>query len=225
MATGKLLLVDDDPNVLSSVGRRLSFEGYDVDLAASGDEALKKVGTGEHDLLIVDVMMPGVDGLAVTRSVRRGSTVPVLMLTALDSVGDKVAGFQSGADDYLVKPFDVEELIARIEALLRRARPPRPEKLVFGDVMMDLQTREVRRGTEVIPLTARSFALLEFFMRRPRHALTREQIFQAVWGTDHLGNSNVIDVNVSYLRDRLEAGGKSRLLHTVRGVGYALRES
>jgi two-component system response regulator MprA len=224
VAKERLLLVDDDPRVLSSVGRRLTFEGFDVDLAADGPVALELAATRPPDLVILDVMMPGMDGLEVARRLRRLGPVPILMLTARDAVSDKVAGFQSGADDYVVKPFAFEELLARIGALLRRARPAQPERLVFADLEMDLATREVTRGGEPIELTARGFALLEHFMRHPRQVLTREQIFAAVWGSDFMGASNVIDVNISYLRERLEVGGRPRLVQTVRGVGYALRE-
>jgi two-component system response regulator MprA len=225
VANERLLLVDDDPRVLSAVGRRLSFEGFLVDLAGTGDEALRLAAQRQPDLVILDVMLPGIDGLEVARRLRRENPVPILMLTARDAVSDKVAGFESGADDYLVKPFAFEELLVRIGALLRRTRPTEPERLSFADLEMDLATREVWRGDQAIELTARGFSLLEYFMRHPRQVLTREQIFRAVWGSDFLGASNVIDVNVSYLRDRLEAGGKPRLIQTVRSVGYALREA
>jgi two-component system response regulator MprA len=161
----------------------------------------------------------------VARRLRQGGPVPILMLTARDAVTDKVAGFESGADDYLVKPFAFEELLARIGALLRRSRPSQPERLTFADLELDVATREVTRDGEPIELTARGFALLEYFMRHPRQVLTRDQIFRAVWGSDFLGASNVIDVNISYLRERLESNGRSRLIQTVRGVGYALRET
>jgi two-component system response regulator MprA len=216
--------VDDDPRVLSAVGRRLGFEGFVVDLAASGAEALEMASAKAPDLVILDVMLPGMDGLEIARRFRQDSTVPILMLTARDAVADRVAGLRSGADDYLVKPFAFEELLARIEALLRRTRPPAVESLSFADVVLDTRTHEVTRGGELIELTARGFALLEYFMRHPRQVLTREQIFRAIWGSDFLGASNVIDVNNSYLRDRLESLGGPRLIHTVRGVGYALRE-
>jgi two-component system, OmpR family, response regulator MprA len=225
VANERLLLVDDDPRVLSAVGRRLTFEGFLVDLAGTGDEALRLAAQRQPDLVILDVMLPSITGLDVARRLRRESPVPILMLTARDAVSDKVAGFESGADDYLVKPFAFEELLVRIGALLRRTRPSEPERLSFADLEMDLATREVRRGDEAIELTARGFSLLEYFMRHPRQVLTREQIFRAVWGSDFLGASNVIDVNVSYLRERLEAGGKPRLIQTVRSVGYALRET
>jgi two-component system, OmpR family, response regulator MprA len=220
----KLLLVDDDPRVLSAVGRRLGFEGFQVSLASSGSEALQLAAKSAPDLVILDVMMPDLDGLETARRLRRDSPVPILMLTARDAVADRVAGFRSGADDYLVKPFAFEELLARIEALLRRTRPPQVEVLTFSDLELNTRTYEVTRGGKPIELTARGFSLLEYFLRHPRQVLTREQIFRAIWGSDFLGASNVIDVNISYLRDRLESHGGPRLIHTVRGVGYALRE-
>jgi two-component system response regulator MprA len=224
VANERLLLVDDDPGVLSAVGRRLAFEGFAVDLAADGPRALDLAAARPPDLVILDVMLPEMDGLEVARRLRRAGPVPILMLTARDAVADIVAGFESGADDYLVKPFAFEELLARLQALLRRARPTQNGKLRFADLELDTATREVRRGGEPIELTARAFSLLEHFMRHPRQVLTREQIFRAVWGSDFLGASNIIDVNISYLRERLEAGGRPRLIQTVRGVGYALRE-
>lgn len=219
-----MLLVDDDPRVLSAVGRRLAFEGFLVDLAGTGDQALELAAQRRPDLVILDVMLPGQSGLEVARRLRQVDPVPILMLTARDAVADKVAGFESGADDYLVKPFAFEELLVRIGALLRRTRPPQPEQLSFADLEIDLLTREVRRDGTPIELTARGFTLLEYFIRHPRQVLTRDQIFRAVWGSDFMGASNVIDVNVSYLRDRLEADGRPRLIQTVRSVGYALRE-
>jgi two-component system response regulator MprA len=221
----RLLLVDDDPRVRSAVGRRLGFEGFTVDLASDGAEAIERCGAVPPDLVILDVMLPEMDGLEVARRLRQLSPVPILMLTARDAVADRVAGLRSGADDYLVKPFAFEELLARIEALLRRTRTPEYEMLTFGDVELDGRTREVRRAGEPIELTARGFDLMAYFMRHPRQVLTREQIFRAVWESDFMGASNVIDVNISYLRERLEATGGTRLIQTVRGVGYALRES
>jgi two-component system response regulator MprA len=220
----RLLLVDDDPRVLSAVGRRLGFEGFRVELASSGPEALDLAAATSPSLVILDVMLPEMDGLEVARRLRQLSDVPILMLTARDAVADRVAGLRSGADDYLVKPFAFEELLARIEALLRRTRPPVVETLAFADVVLDTRTHEVTRAGLPIDLTARGFALLEYFLRHPRQVLTREQIFRAIWDSDFLGASNVIDVNISYLRDRLESKGGPRLIQTVRGVGYALRE-
>lgn len=222
----RLLLVDDDPRVLTAVGRRLGFEGFEVELVTNGQEALDAVAASRPDLVILDVMLPEVDGLEVARRLRQRGDVPILMLTARDAVADRVAGLRSGADDYLVKPFAFEELLARVEALLRRTRTQAPvESLAFGDLVLDTRTHDVMRGGRPIELTARGFALLEYFMRNPRRVLTREQIFEAVWGSDFMGASNVIDVNVSYLRDRLETYGDPRLIQTIRGVGYALRES
>jgi two-component system, OmpR family, response regulator MprA len=224
MSGERLLLVDDDPRVLAAVGRRLGFEGFTVDLAANGTEALDLFATRTPALVILDVMLPEMDGLEIARRLRQASPVPILMLTARDAIADRVAGLRSGADDYLVKPFAFEELLARIEALLRRTRPPTDETLTFADVELNIRTHEVFRGGEPIELTARGFSLLEYFLRHPRQVLTREQIFRAVWESDFMGASNVIDVNVSYLRERLESTGGSRLIQTVRGVGYALRE-
>jgi two-component system response regulator MprA len=224
MSGERLLLVDDDPRVLSAVGRRLGFEGFAVDLAASGAEALSLFAARTPSLVILDVMLPEMDGLEVAKRLRQLSSVPILMLTARDAIADRVAGLRSGADDYLVKPFAFEELLARIEALLRRTRPPSDEVLTFADVELNTRTHEVTRGGEPIELTARGFSLLEYFLRHPRQVLTREQIFRTVWESDFMGASNVIDVNVSYLRERLESTGGPRLIQTVRGVGYALRE-
>ena len=224
MANERLLLVDDDPRVLSAVGRRLAYEGFNVDLAADGQEALNVASTRPPDLVILDVMLPEMDGLEVARRLRGSGPVPILMLTARDALADKLAGFQSGADDYLVKPFAFEELLVRITALLRRTRPDGETRLRFADLEMDTATREVWRAGQPIDLTARGFSILEYFMRHPRQVLTRQQIFQAVWGSDFLGASNIIDVNISDLRERLEAGGRPRLIQTVRGVGYSLRE-
>src|SRR5262245_26747577 len=207
MSGERLLLVDDDPRVLSAVGRRLGFEGFSVDLAASGADALDLFAVRQPALVILDVMLPEMDGLEIARRLRQISDVPILMLTARDAVADRVAGLRSGADDYLVKPFAFEELLARIEALLRRTQPPRPEKLAFADVELDTRTHQVLRGGEPIELTVRGFSLLEYFLRHPHQVLTREQIFRAVWESDFMGASNVIDVNVSYLRERLESTG------------------
>ncbi|MCC7105691.1 MAG: response regulator transcription factor [Chloroflexi bacterium] len=220
----RLLLVDDDPKVRSSLGRRLAFEGFRVETAEDGHQALDRVAEQPPDLIVLDVMLPGLDGLEVARRLRQASAVPILMLTARGSVPDKVAGFNSGADDYLVKPFEFEELLARIGALLRRAAPPTPTVLRFQDLALDTATRRAQRGGQPLDLTAREFELLEYFMQHPDRVLSREAIFQAVWGSGFLGGSNIIDVNVSYLRDKLEAGGLPRLIQTIRGAGYALRE-
>lgn len=195
-----------------------------MDVAEDGLSALDLAAERQPDLIVLDLMLPGMDGLEVARRLRRGIDVPILMLTARGTLDDKVAGFESGADDYLVKPFAFPELLLRVRALLRRARAQTSEPLRFTDVTLDPATREARRGGHPLDLTAREFELLELFLRRPRQVLTRPAIFQRVWGTDFLGGSKVIDVNVSNLRDKLEARGGPRLIQTVRGVGYALRE-
>jgi two-component system response regulator MprA len=224
----RVLVVDDDLNLLRMLRRGLTLAGYDVDAVEDGDSALRGLRDGSPDLLVLDVMLPEpLDGLEIARRVRAaGSDIPILMLTARDQLADKVAGFASGADDYLAKPFAFEELLARVQALLRRARPAAPstERLSYADLTLDTATREAWRGGERLDLTAREFDLLSFFLRRPRQVLTRDQIFRGVWGADFLGGSNVIDANVSYLRDKLEANAKPRLVQTIRGVGYALRE-
>jgi two-component system response regulator MprA len=223
-----ILVVDDDPNLLRMLRRGLTLAGYAVRAAEDGEAAMRLLVEEEPDLLVLDVMLPEpLDGLELTRRLRAGgSDVPILMLTARDKVSDKVAGFASGADDYLPKPFAFEELLARVGALLRRRSHPRSdERLSYADLVLDPATREVWREGEPLDLTAREFDLLAFLLRHPRQVLTRDQIFRAVWGTDYLGGSNIIDANVSYLRDKLEAGGRPRLVQTVRGVGYALREA
>jgi two-component system response regulator MprA len=225
-----ILVVDDDPNLLRMLRRGLTLAGYAVQAVEDGEAALQAVRESDPDLLVLDVMLPEpIDGLEIARRLRAaGSDVPILMLTARDQLADKVAGFSSGADDYLPKPFAFEELLARVNALLRRrAVQPQPqttERLTYADLVLDPATREAWRGGEPLALTAREFDLLSFFMRRPRQVLTRDQIFRGVWGSDYLGGSNVIDANVSYLRDKLEASAKPRLIQTVRGVGYTLRE-
>ncbi len=224
-----VLVVDDDPNLLRMLRRGLSLAGYTVRAAEDGESAMRMLLEDEPDLLVLDVMLPEpLDGLELARRLRQaGSDVPILMLTARDKVTDKVAGFESGADDYLAKPFALEELLARINALLRRASPQRVEgeRLSYADLVLDPATREAWRGGQPLDLTAREFDLLALFLRHPRQVLSRQQIFRGVWGTDFIGSSNIIDANVSYMRDKLEAGGRPRLIQTVRGVGYALREA
>jgi two-component system response regulator MprA len=193
-------------------------------LAGSGEEALAAARDSDPDLIVLDLMLPGLDGLEVCRRLRRGLNTPILMLTARDQVRDKVAGLEAGADDYLAKPFEFDELLARVRALLRRAVPEGPEVLRFADLNLDTATREVLRDERPLQLTAREYELLEFFLRHPRQVLTRDLIFQRVWGYDFLGESNVIDVHVRALREKLEAGGEPRLIQTLRGAGYALRE-
>jgi two-component system response regulator MprA len=222
----KILVVDDERAVRESLRRALELEGYEIDLAADGREALDRLETeSQPDALILDVLMPGVDGLEVCRRLRRaGSRLPVLMLTARDAVENRVSGLDAGADDYVTKPFALEELLARIRALLRRTTNGAGETLRFADLELDPGTREVRRGGELIELTRTEFSLLELFLRNPRQVLTRSIIFERVWGYDFGYGSNSLDVYIGYLRRKTEAGGKPRLIQTVRGVGYALRE-
>jgi two-component system, OmpR family, response regulator MprA len=222
----KILVVDDERAVRDSLRRALELEGYEIELAEDGVEALAALENGEEpDAVILDVLMPKMDGLEVCRRLRRtGSRLPVLMLTARVDVDDRVAGLDAGADDYVTKPFALEELLARVRALLRRAHDDGTEKLAFGDLELDPGTREVRRGDEPIELTRTEFSLLELFIRNPRQVLTRSVIFERVWGYDFGFGSNSLDVYIGYLRRKTEAGGKPRLIQTVRGVGYALRE-
>jgi two-component system response regulator MprA len=221
--TTHILVVDDDPHMLSMMRRILEVDGYGVTIAADGDSALEILRRAAVDLLILDVMMPGRDGFEVCRAVRRESAVPILMLTARDEAIDKVTGLDVGADDYVVKPFNPDELLARVRALLRRLQPRQIEILRFQDVELVPSAREARRGGDALELTAREFELLELFLRHPRQVLSREQILQDVWGFDYLGDSNLVDVRVKYLRDKLELGGRPRVIQTVRGAGYALR--
>jgi two-component system response regulator MprA len=221
----KVLVVDDERAVRESLRRALELEGYEIELAADGEEALYRLESeAQPDALVLDVLMPGVDGLEVARTVRRsGSRVPILMLTARTQVEDRVEGLDAGADDYLTKPFALEELLARLRALLRRTADGSGEVLRFADLELDPGTREVRRGGEPIELTRTEFSLLELFLLNPRQVLTRSVIFERVWGYDFGYGSNSLDVYIGYLRRKTEAGGKPRLIQTVRGVGYALR--
>jgi len=220
----RILVVDDDPEILSLLKRGLSYEGYAVETASNGAEALAKAREKEPDLVVLDVMMPEMDGVEVARRLRQAGDVPILMLTARGTVADRVAGLDGGADDYLVKPFAFDELLARVRALLRRRQPREREVLRFVDLTLDTVSREVRRGNDAIQLTAQEFDLLELFLCHPRQVLKRDFIYDRVWGYDFEGESNVIEVYVRYLRAKLEAGGKPRLIQTVRGVGYVLRE-
>ena len=223
----KILVVDDERAVRDSLRRALELQGYEVELASDGAEALARLAeNGQPDAVVLDILMPGIDGLDVCRQLRRrGNSVPVLMLTARDAVGDRVEGLDAGADDYVVKPFALEELLARLRALLRRTSPAVDGVLRFADLELDTGTREVRRGGDRIELTRTEFNLLELFMVNPRQVLTRSIIFERVWGYDFGFASNSLDVYIGYLRRKTEDGGKPRLIHTVRGVGYALRES
>jgi two-component system, OmpR family, response regulator MprA len=219
--------VDDERAVRESLRRALELEGYEIELAADGQEALYRLESdAQPDALVLDVLMPGVDGLEVARTIRRsGNRLPILMLTARTQVEDRVEGLDAGADDYLTKPFALEELLARLRALLRRTAEGSGEALRFADLELDPGTREVRRGGEPIELTRTEFSLLELFLLNPRQVLTRSVIFERVWGYDFGYGSNSLDVYIGYLRRKTEAGGKPRLIQTVRGVGYALRES
>lgn len=219
-----ILVVDDDPEILSFIKRGLAYEGYTVDTAGDGTGALNRAREREPDLVILDIRMPGMDGIEVAKRLRRGSDVPILMLTAMGTVADRVAGLESGADDYLVKPFAFDELLARVKALLRRRQAKTGETLRFSDLALDTAAREVRRNSELIELTAQEFDLLELFMRHPRQVLKRDFIYERIWGYDFNGESNVIEVYIRYLRSKLEAGGRLRLIHTIRGVGYVLKE-
>jgi two-component system, OmpR family, response regulator MprA len=222
----RILVVDDERAVRESLRRALELEGYDIDLAGDGEEALTRLqSTAEPDAVILDVLMPGLDGLEVCRRLRRGgSRLPVLMLTARDEVENRVAGLDAGADDYVTKPFALEELLARLRALLRRTANGSGEVLRFADLELDPKTRDVRRAGDPIELTRTEFSLLELFLLNPRQVLTRSIIFERVWGYDFGFSSNSLDVYIGYLRRKTEAGGKPRLIQTVRGVGYALRE-
>jgi len=223
----RILVVDDERAVRESLQRALELEGYEIELAADGREALARLENGEPqpDAVILDVLMPVIDGLEVCRRLRRsGNRVPVLMLTARDEIENRVAGLDAGADDYVPKPFALEELVARIRALLRRTSGTSDDILRFADLELDPGTREVRRNGDPIELTRTEFALLELFMTNPRQVLTRSIIFERVWGYDFGFASNSLDVYIGYLRRKTEAGDKPRLIQTVRGVGYALRE-
>jgi two-component system response regulator MprA len=221
----RVLVVDDEEAVRESVRHALELEGYDVELAPDGGRALAQIEASLPDALILDVLMPGVSGLDVARRLRSGGNrVPILMLTARAEVDDRVAGLDAGADDYLVKPFALDELLARLRALLRRATNGGGTVLRYADLELDPGTREVRRGGDDIELTRTEFSLLELFLQNPRQVLTRDLIFERVWGYDFGAGSNSLDVYIGYLRRKTEAGDKPRLIHTVRGVGYALRQ-
>jgi two-component system response regulator MprA len=221
----RILVVDDEPPVREALGRALRLEGYEVDLAGDGAEALERIASVPPDAVVLDVLMPTLDGLATARRLRSGGDrTPVLMLTARESVSDRVAGLDAGADDYLVKPFALEELLARLRALLRRTGGSGRDVLRFGELELDQARHEVRRGDRPIELTRTEFLLLELFLLNPRQVLTRSVIFDRVWGFDFGPSSNSLEVYVGYLRRKTEAGGEPRLIHTVRGVGYVLRE-
>jgi two-component system response regulator MprA len=221
----RILIVEDDERIASMLRRGLIFEGFDAIVAHDGRAGLDAARERMPELVILDLMLPEIDGMEVCRRLRAAGDVPIIMLTAKESVRDRVAGLDAGADDYVVKPFAFEELLARVRALLRRHRPvDAPEILRFADLELDTGTRQARRGDRTIDLTAKEYDLLFMFLRHPRQVLTREQIFDDVWQYDFGGESNIIEVYVRYLRNKLEAEGEERLIHTVRGVGYALRE-
>ncbi|HUZ78895.1 MAG TPA: response regulator transcription factor [Chloroflexota bacterium] len=217
-------MVDDDPAVLSGLRRALALDGYEVSVAEDGEAALRAADERLPDLVVLDVMLPGVDGFAVCEQLRAMSSVPVLMLTARDTVPDRVAGLDRGADDYLVKPFAIDELLARVRANLRRSQPQTGELLTYADVRLDTLTREAFRAGQPLRLTPREYELLLAFIMHPRQALSREQLSQSVWGYAFEGESNFVDVAVKELRKKLEASGHGRIIQTVRGFGYALRE-
>jgi two-component system, OmpR family, response regulator MprA len=222
----RVLVVDDEPAVRRALERALRLDNYDVELAADGQEALDSLAVAPADAVVLDIAMPRVDGLEVTRRMRRaGDRTPILMLTARDAIDDRVVGLDAGADDYLVKPFALKELQARLRALLRRSGEESDgEVLRYADLVLDPAAHEVRRGDRLIDLTKTEFLLLELFLKHPRQVLTRSQIFESVWGYDFGPTSNALGVYMGYLRRKTEAGGEPRLLHTVRGVGYILRE-
>lgn len=221
----QILVVDDDTEIVDMLSRGLKFEGYDVRTAEDGSTALKYFKEEAPDLVLLDVMLPGMDGMEICREMRKVRDTPVVMLTAKDTVGDKVAGLDSGADDYIVKPFEFDELLARVRAHLRRTMPGEAQLIQFSDLVLNTATHEVKRSGQSIELTSKEFELLQLFMQHPRQVLTRETIYDKVWGYDFGGESNIIEVYVRYLRSKLEANNRSKLIHTVRGVGYAMRES
>jgi two-component system response regulator MprA len=224
-----ILIVEDEERILQFLERGLTFEGYRVETATNGTEGLALAEKHDPDLVILDWMLPevepGLDGLEVCRRLRANSEVPILMLTAKDAVADRVRGLDAGADDYLVKPFALNELLARVRALIRRAKTETPDVLEFNDLRLDTGTHQAFRGEHAIDLTAKEYELLELFLRNPRQVLTRDLIYDRVWGYDFGGESNIIEVYVRYLRQKTEEFGESRLIHTVRGVGYVLRET
>lgn len=222
-SASRILVIDDDASVTDFLRRGLSYEGYEVRVASSGRQGLDVARDDLPDLVVLDVMMPDMDGLEVCRRLKAGSDIPILMLTARDAVSDKVQGLETGADDYLVKPFAFEEFLARVRAMLRRSRTRTSDVLRYADLTLDLGMRVATRGGRDFHLSTTEFNLLEAFLRHPDQVLTREHLMDRVWGYDFGGESNVLEVYVRYLRAKLEADGESRLIQTVRGAGYALR--
>jgi two-component system, OmpR family, response regulator MprA len=221
----RILIIEDDPAILKVLQRGLAYEGYTVDVATDGRTGLNLAHDHHPDLVILDWMLPGMDGLEVCRRLRLQGGLPILMLTAKDTIQDRVQGLDAGADDYIVKPFNLDELTARIRALFRRTQTERNQVYQFADLTMDSDSRQVTRGKRLVPLTAKEYELLELFLRHPRQVLTREVIFDRVWGYDFGGESNVLEVYIRYLRQKLELENEPRLIHTVRSVGYVLREN
>jgi two-component system response regulator MprA len=222
--SARILVIEDDEAILKLIRRSLAYEGYQVVTAIDGPSGLTAARDNPPDLVVLDLMLPGLDGLEVCRRLRSGGPTPIIILTAKDSINDRVLGLDMGADDYMVKPFNLDELLARIRALLRRSQPVHPQVLQFSDLTLDTGTRQATRNNRVISLTAKEYELLELFMRHPRQVLTRDVIFDQVWGYDFGGESNIIEVYIRYLRQKLEIKGETRLIHTVRGMGYVLRE-
>ena len=220
----RILIIEDDEAIVRVIRRALSYEGYQVDIATNGERGLELSKNYSPDIIILDLMLPGIDGMEVCQAIRYRSNIPILMLTARDSVQYRVRGLDCGADDYMTKPFELEELLARVRALLRRTQFDRNTVLTFNDLTLDASSRRAGRGNRSINLSAKEYELLEFFMRHPRQVLIRGMILDRVWGYDFGGESNVLDVYVRYLRQKLESGGETRLIHTVRSVGYVLRE-
>ena len=221
----RILIIEDDEGIVNVIQRGLQLEGYKVDAAYDGESGLELARSWFPDLVILDLMLPGIDGLEVCNRLRARGSVPILILTAKETTQDRVEGLDAGADDYLVKPFELDELQARVRALLRRTQTDRATVLLFADLALDTSTRTAIRNNRQIPLTAKEYDLLDLFMRHPRQVLTREMIFDRVWGYDFGGESNVLDVYIRYLRQKLEVDDEIRLIHTVRGVGYVLRET
>ncbi|QIZ71324.1 response regulator transcription factor [Oxynema aestuarii] len=223
--TVHILAIEDEAKLAAFIELELKYEGYHVTVASDGLSGLKAAREHHPDLVILDWMLPGMSGLEVCRRLRAtGDRVPVILLTAKDDISDRVAGLDAGADDYVVKPFSIEELLARVRAQVRRHNEPDPDRLQFSDLSLNRRTREVFRGDRAIELTAKEFDLLEYLIAHPRQVLSRDRILENVWGYDFMGDSNIIEVYVRYLRLKLEAQGEKRLIQTVRGVGYVLRE-
>lgn len=222
--TARILVIEDEDRIRQFLQRGLTYEGYRVDAAQDGRTGLEMARDNPPDLVLLDIMLPGIDGFEVCRRLRAVSDLPILMLTAKEAIEDRVTGLDAGADDYLVKPFAFDELLARVRALLRRAQPTKPQVYRFVDLELDTGTRQGKRAGKIFDLTAKEYELLELFMRHPRQVLTRDVIFDRVWNYDFGGESNIIEVYVRYLRQKTEQDGLPRLIHTVRGIGYVLRE-